>query len=132
VIVEPKNAVPFALKECIASCIIRRLLRLEMLSAINLNHELCRVRDKVNDVGPDWRLPAKADAIQAMRTNGVPYGSFGLSHFAAKGARTSAHFGPHLPLRFAGKIVRHDLAKPLAPSLALPRKRGRGPTAFAA
>jgi hypothetical protein len=49
-----------------------------MLAAVNLDDQLCRVRNEINDVGADWRLTTKANAIQTMRAQNTPENSFGF------------------------------------------------------
>jgi hypothetical protein len=71
-IVETQNAETFGRKNGITARIAFEVLRLKMLSAIDLDHEMRRVTYEVRDVGAHWRLPPETSSIQPVGAYGIP------------------------------------------------------------
>jgi hypothetical protein len=99
VIVEAKNAKALGGEERVTPPVARLMRVVEMLTAVDLDDELCRVRKEISDVGADWSLPAEAGAFQPMRTQAVPNDAFGFGQILTKRSRAYAHFRLHLPGR---------------------------------
>ena len=80
VIVEAEYAVTPRCEERIAARIAARIafemLVLEMLPAVDLNHEVCGMADKVDNVRTDRRLPPEACAVQPVRAYCAPNDPF--------------------------------------------------------
>jgi hypothetical protein len=54
------------------------LFVIKMLTAIYLNDQLRSVGNEINNVGSDWRLPTKADALETMGAQNAPQSLFGF------------------------------------------------------
>jgi hypothetical protein len=66
VIVKAKNTESFLGEKGISAIVALHVLRFEMLAAINFDHQPCSMTDKINDIGSDGRLSAKARAMHAV------------------------------------------------------------------
>ncbi len=71
-IIKPKNAVAFRSKEGISTRTALEMLGLEMLPAVDLDHQIRCVADEIDDIGPDRRLAPEARTNQTMSTYRVP------------------------------------------------------------
>jgi hypothetical protein len=78
---EAKDAISSRFKPLITANIIFVLV---MLTAVYFNYQLKFVTHKIDDVLTDWRLPSKADSIEAMRAKQIPKAPFRFSHLVAQ------------------------------------------------
>jgi hypothetical protein len=62
-VAKPNHTKSFPTQKTITSEISRLLLWVKMWVAIQLDNQFCCMRNKINDVGSDWRLATKAHAV---------------------------------------------------------------------
>jgi hypothetical protein len=80
VVPEAQDGPATALQISAACCIALRVFSVSVLAAINLDDQaVCRT-GKINDIGSDWHLPAKAQPHQSMGAKLVPQFQLGLGH----------------------------------------------------
>jgi hypothetical protein len=101
VIAETKHAESFGSENSIASSVACFTCIVEMLTAIDFDDQLHRVRNEIHNVRPDWRLTTKAGALKPMCPQAVPDRALGLGHVSSEGSRTRPRLGAHLPNRKA-------------------------------
>jgi len=89
-IVEPQDAVALGCEKGTAPCITLHLLRLEMLSAIDLDNEVRLVTDEINNKWTDRSLSSKARAAKSMGADSIPNDPLGLGHVASQRARAGS------------------------------------------
>jgi hypothetical protein len=84
---EPQHPIALRLQPAIARYVA---LRFRMLAAIQFDHQSPLVTHKVDDVLANWRLPAKAQSIEAVGAELHPERSFRIRHFGTHrfGAKT--------------------------------------------
>ena len=71
-VAKPNDTKSFAAQKIIATSIKFVSCLFKMLTAVHLDDQFCCVRNEVNNVGPDWRLTTKTNAIQTMRAQNTP------------------------------------------------------------
>src|SRR5262249_6073070 len=104
------------------------LLVIKVMSAVDLHDEFRFVRNEVDDVWTDRRLPTKTCAVQAMRSHAVPDDSLGIGQIAPQRARMRANLFSQRPSR-----VRHGAGSgERAPSLPSPARGGGGESVLVA
>jgi hypothetical protein len=91
-VVKAQNAKTFLGEKCISARIPLLLFRVEVLSAIDLDHETRRMADKIHDVWTNRRLATKTGALHAMSTKRRPYESLYVSGIGSKRPRSHALF----------------------------------------
>jgi hypothetical protein len=116
-IAESQNPKSFGGKECVSPLVARLTRVIEMLPAIDLDNQLRRMGDEIDNVGTDRGLPPKAGAFQPVCAQAVPDRTFGFRQILSERSGARAHFRLDAPSR------RWDARSPLP---TLPRKRGRG------
>jgi len=60
--------------------IVRDLRFLGVMSAVNLDDQPLFETDEIDNVCPDWMLPAEAQAVDLLGTHRVPKLSFAVAH----------------------------------------------------
>jgi hypothetical protein len=99
VIVESQHAIAFACEETVPSRVTLLILRLEMLSAVNLDDQARVLADEVDNEGTNGCLTPKACAVEPVRAHRIPDDPLGLGQVSAQRARADAQLGRDLPGR---------------------------------
>src|SRR6185437_6691629 len=101
-----------------------------MLSPIQLDNQLRRVRNKIDNIRSYRRLTAKSDAIQSVSADSAPNNLLCFCGICAQFARTFSRYGRHAPRwsfpTLSWNFLSHDFGEATGPLPTLPRKRGRG------
>ncbi|OIM95871.1 hypothetical protein BLN97_02625 [Bradyrhizobium elkanii] len=70
-----------------------------MLTAVEFDHQLCRVADEVGDVIIDGYLTAKGCAVQAIAAQLRPEDALRISQVTSERTRICAQSSGYLPVR---------------------------------
>jgi len=77
-IAETKHTIALGFEKTRAPRIALLLLVFEVLSTVDFNDELRRMRNEVDDVWTDRRLSSETYAIQPMRPHAIPDDALGI------------------------------------------------------
>src|ERR1700687_2736713 len=99
-VAESKHAIAFTCEETVPSRVTLLILRLEMLSTVNLNDQARVVADEVDDEGSNRGLAPKACAVEPVRAHHIPDDPLGIGQISAQRARADAQLGRDMPGRF--------------------------------
>jgi hypothetical protein len=101
-----------------------------MLPTIQFDHELCGVRDKIDDVGTDRRLTTKTNAVQSVSADSAPNYLLGFCGVFAQCARMFSRLGLYAPRwdfrSLFYNFVAHDFGEAAGPLPNPPPQAGEG------
>jgi hypothetical protein len=75
---KPHDAVTLGLQQARASLIVRTVLVFTVLRTIYFNDEFCPMADEIQNVLPEWSLPAEVDAAMFAVSQSTPQQVFGI------------------------------------------------------